>query len=496
MALISRSPTLRFPMPIAEPMRRYLPLLVLPLLILSGCRPDDDPPNAFGAVPSARQLAWHQLHYYAFIHFGPNTFTDLEWGHGDERPEVFNPGSFDARQWARTFRDAGMEGIIITAKHHDGFALWPSEYSTHTVRESAWRDGSGDVLRELSDACREYGLKFGVYVSPWDRNHPKYGTDEYNDVFKSMLGEVLSDYGDVFEVWFDGANGEGPNGKKQVYDFPGFADVVRRLQPQAVIFSDGGPDIRWIGNENGYADTTNWSTVRAGAFYPGIPDVNDQLQHGHRDGDTWLPGEADVSIRPGWFYHRAEDDKVKSVAALAEIWFRSVGMNANLLLNIPVDPRGLVHQNDSTRLMEFREWRDNAFTEALARGSLVVASNVRAGNQRFDASNLIDDDPESYWATDDGVNNASFDLTLSEPAAVNAILLQEYIALGQRVDSVTISVERMGTMTPVAFGTTIGNRRIVRFPRVETRRVKVELAARAPLVLSNVSLYDIPPTDG
>lgn len=460
------------------------------VLFVFGCAEAPAPPP-FGPTPSARQLAWHDLEYYAFVHFGPNTFTDVEWGHGDERPEVFNPEQFDAGQWVRTFRDAGMQGIIITAKHHDGFALWPSEYSTHTVRESTWKDGKGDVLRELSEACRQYGLKFGVYISPWDRNHPQYGTPEYNDVFKAMLEEVLTNYGEVFEVWFDGANGEGPNGRKQEYDFEGFAQVVRRLQPGAVIFSDAGPDIRWVGNEQGYAGETNWSTIRGGAFYPGIPGVNDQLEQGHTDGDTWLPAEVDVSIRPGWFYHSSQDGEVKSLSRLSDIWFESVGRNANLLLNIPVDPRGLVHENDAARLRAFRAWRDEAFGRDLASDASLDASEVRGLG--FGPELVVDGDNETYWATSDGVTEASLTVEFPRPTAFNSVRMREPIRLGQRISSFVLEVETPSGWQEVSRGTTVGNRRMVRFEGATSDRLRLGITARAPILISDLSVFDVPP---
>lgn len=337
-----------------------------------------DPPEPFGPIPSARQLAWQDLEYYAFVHFNMNTFTTREWGTGQEPPETFNPTELDCRQWARVCKDGGMKGIIITAKHHDGFCIWPSAMSEHTVANSPWRDGEGDLLAELSEACAEFGLKFGVYMSPWDRNCPVYGdSPRYNDYFKAQLTEVLTNYGDVFEVWFDGANGEGPNGKRQEYDWPGFIATVREHQPDAVIFSDAGPDIRWVGNERGFAGETNWSTMKRDEFFPGIPGRNHDLNEGQADGTHWLPAECDVSIRPGWYYHAEQDDKVKTLDELLEIYYASVGRNGSFLLNLPVDRRGLVHENDVERLMELRHALDLIFADDLTNDASAFATNVR-----------------------------------------------------------------------------------------------------------------------
>ena len=452
------------------------------------------PPKPYGALPSAAQLEWQQLEYYMFIHFGPNTFTDKEWGHGDEDPKVFNPTQLDARQWARTAKAAGMKAIIITAKHHDGFSLWPSKYSTHTVRESAWKDGKGDVLKELSEACKEYGLKLGMYLSPWDRNHPKYGTAEYNEIFAKTLEEVHTQYGDVFEQWFDGANGEGPNGKRQVYDWKLFNSTVYKHHPNAIIFSDIGPGCRWIGNESGFAGETNWSTLNTDGFGVGSeapkPSV---LNQGNQDGEYWIPGEADVSIRPGWFYSPSTDDKVKSLNQLANIYYASVGRNANLLLNVPVDRRGLIHKNDSLRLMEFRELIDESFKANLALNKEVSASQVRGNSKLFAASNLTDGRPDSYWSTNDGVKKASLTIDLGKPTAINRVILQEYIKLGQRVSSFSLEIWKGNKFEEIDRQTTIGYKRILAFPTVTTTRVRVNiLDANAGPVISEFQLYKAP----
>ncbi len=456
-----------------------------------------DGPAPLPPLPTPQQLAWSELETYAFVHFGPNTFTNKEWGEGLESPKVFHPTNLDCRQWARVCQDAGLKAIIITAKHHDGFCLWPSKFTEHSVKSSDWRDGRGDVLRDLADACREFGLKFGVYLSPWDRNNPLYGTGQpYNEYFASQLREVLTGYGDVFEVWFDGACGEGPNGKRQQYDWDLFIRTVRECQPDAVIFSDAGPDVRWVGNEAGYAGETNWSMLRRDEFHPGIPDRTRELNEGHEDGTHWLPAECDVSIRPGWFYHPEQDDKVKGVEKLVDIYLGSVGRNGNLLLNLPVDRRGLVHENDAAALGAWRKKLDAMFADDLARSlpARIEASNVRALDQRWAASNLINGDPASIWATDDLVRAASIELTLASPAMIEFIELREPIALGQRVRRFSIDVidgRATGDIwRKVAEGTTIGRRRIVRIePMVASGvRVRVEDARAAP-ALQSMSLY-------
>jgi len=468
--------------------RIFIFLLGISFTIASSYGQINPPVSPFGAVPSDDQLRWQKMEYYMFIHFGPNTFTDKEWGDGREDPKVFNPANLDARQWARTARDAGMKAIIITAKHHDGFSLWPSQYSTHTVRESAWKNGKGDVLKELSDACREYGLKFGVYLSPWDQNHPDYGTEKYNRIFANTLSEVLTNYGEVFEVWFDGANGEGPNGKTQEYDWDLFHKTVYKHQPQAIIFSDIGPGTRWIGNESGYAGETNWSTLNIEGFGVG-KDAPPQkvLNSGNENGRHWIPGEADVSVRPGWFFSPNTNDKVKTLSQLLKIYYSSVGRNANLLLNVPVGREGLIHKNDSTRLMELRQVLDESFKTNLARNERVEASV----NQSY-TKNLTDGDYDSYWAAPEKERAASLLIDLREETTLNRLLLQEYIPMGQRVSAFSVEYWNGDSFVELDRQTTIGYKRILTFPTVKTSKMRIHLKANAAPVLSEIQLYFAP----
>lgn len=465
------------------------------LAMLASCARTTLPPEPFGPIPSEAQLDWQKMEYNMFIHFGPNTFTGMEWGNGKEDPGVFNPSDLDCRQWASIARQAGMKGIVITAKHHDGFCLWPSKFSSHTVRESPWKQGKGDVLKELSDACKEYGLKFGVYLSPWDQNHPSYGTPDYNAVFMQTQEEVLTSYGDVFEQWFDGANGEGKDGKKQVYDWKAFNQTVYQYQPGAVIFSDVGPGCRWIGNEEGYAGETNWSRLDIEGYEPGSnsPDL-DTLNAGNMQGAAWVPAEANTSIRPGWFYSPDTDQRVKSLAKLVDVYYSSVGRNATFLLNVPPDRTGRIHPNDSARLMELRHAIETSFALNLAKGR-IVAGNTRGNDKRYEASNLLDDNYDAYWATDDDVLTSGVELDLGEKQQFNCILLQEYIPLGQRVARFRVSCwdDASGAWKELAEATTIGYKRILRFPPVTSAKVRVDiLHSLASPVLNKLELYLVP----
>ena len=463
------------------------------LFFLAGCAVPE-PPAPFGAVPTQYQIEWQKMEYYMFIHFGPNTFTDVEWGDGKEDPKVFNPSQLDCRQWAATAKAAGMKAIIITAKHHDGFCLWPSKYSTHTVRESVWKNGKGDVLKELSEACKEYGLKFGVYLSPWDQNHPQYGTPGYNQVFSNTLEEVLGNYGHVFEQWFDGANGEGPNGKLQVYDWDLFHQTVFRNQPHAIIFSDVGPGCRWMGNERGVAGTTNWSTMNIAGFAPGREAPPGKiLNEGEKGGKAWVPAETDVSIRPGWFYSPSTDEQVKTLSQLVSIYYTSVGRNSNLLLNVPPDRRGLIHPNDSTRLMEFRRIIDGTFSVNLANGATITADMTRGSSSKYGAKNLIDGNFDTYWTTDDGQLAATIEIDFGKEQTFNRLALQEYIPLGQRVQSFCVEHWDGNSWQMLDRQTTIGYKRILCFPMVTASKLMIHIEeSLACPVLNGIGVYKAP----
>lgn len=427
---------------------------------------------AVGPLPTQAQLQWQDMEFYFFAHFGPNTFTDLEWGKGTEHEEVFNPSQLDCRQWCRVAKEAGAKGIIITAKHHDGFCLWPSKFSTHTVRESKWKDGKGDVLKELSAACKEYGLKFGVYISPWDRNHPKYGTAEYNDVFVGMMKELFSNYGPITELWWDGANGEGPNGKKQVYDWHRFEKTVRELSPNTVVFSDIGPDIRWVGNENGIAGKTNWNLLDTAGFTRGFGAPNtDTLNQGNVNGKNWIPAECDVSIRPGWFYHATEDDKIKSPEKLFDLYLKSVGRGANLLLNVPPDRRGLINEKDETALIAFKKLRDQSFKNNLLKHAIVINNNHTN-------------------KTTDRKTEVGKMMILKDPVKLNCLVLREPIQNGQLIKKMDIILSNHGTEVKKISITTVGRKRIISFPTEEVTELSFVITnAKAKPQLENIEGY-------
>lgn len=484
-------------------MRKSIHLLSIPVVAccLSCTSGKVLPPEPILPVPEPKQVEWQQMETYAFIHFGLNTFNDREWGYGDTDPKTFNPTNLDCEQWAQTLVKAGMKGVILTAKHHDGFCLWPFEGTDYSVKNSPWKNGKGNVVKELSEACKKYGLKFAVYLSPWDRHQANYGTPEYLPYFYAQLHDLLTNYGPVFEVWFDGANGgDGWYGgakdirtidRKNYYNYPRIYEMLDSIQPQAIIFSDGGPGCRWVGNEKGFAGATNWSFLREGEVHPGY-EKSYELQYGHADGNQWVPAECDVSIRPGWFYHPEEDDRVKSPDQLVDLYYRSVGHNATLLLNFPVDRRGLIHPVDSANAVRFHEMIQQQLKTNLVAGMTPKVSNERGGD--FVASALTDDNFDTYWATEDGVTTADIEFSFDTPTRMNRMMLQEYIPLGQRVKAFVVEYLDKDTWLPVKLNeetTTIGYKRLLRFETVETKGIRIRITdARGPLCLSNVGVYD------
>ena len=426
-------------------------------------------------APSPRQMAWQEMEFIAFAHFGVNTFTDKEWGDGKEDPAVFNPTAFDARQWARVLREAGAKMLILTCKHHDGFCLWPSKHTRHSVASSPWKGGKGDVVKEVSDACRREGLKFGAYLSPWDRHEPAYGdSPKYNQHYINQQYELLKNYGEVSEMWFDGACGEGPNGRRQEYDWEGFRAVVRKLQPNAVMFSDAGPDVRWIGNERGMAGETCWATIDRASTKTAIGKADTKyLNSGDPSGPDWVPGECDVSIRPGWFYHAAEDEKVKSLKQLIDIYYASVGRGCVLLLNVPPDQRGLIHENDAARLREFRKVIDETFRTNLARGRPATATGEAKDHP---AGRATDGSASTWWQAADGPAAGTLEVDLGAGALFNVIMVQEMITQGQRIEEFKVEAWDGMRWREIARATTIGYKRLLRVPDIQTTKVRLVIA--------------------
>lgn len=474
--------------------------IILPFLFISaGCN-KPEPPAAVGPVPTENQMRWQEMEYYAFIHFSLNTYTDQSWGYGDEDVSLFNPTELDTRQWARICRDAGMKGIIVTAKHHCGFCLWPSEYTGYSVKNAPWKDGKGDVIRELADACREYGLKLGIYLSPWDRNHADYGKPEYITYFRNQLTELLTNYGDIFEVWYDGANGGtgyygGANENRKIdrttyYDWKNTYKLVRELQPNIVIWNDGGDraDLRWVGTEGGWVGETNWSLLNATGDVP-----FEMLHHGVEDGDSWVPAEVNTSIRPEWFYHPGEDTKVKTLPQLMDTYYNSAGRNGTFLLNFPIMPNGLIHPNDEKAALDLAAAVKDAFAENLVLNAEAEASDTRENRMKFGPSNAIDGKNDTYWTTGDDVKTAALTIYFRVPVTFNRFLVQEYIRLGQRVKSFTIEVEVNGNWQELAKATTIGYKRILRFPAVTATKLRFNITdSKACPVISNVGVYNAP----
>ena len=459
-------------------MKRLILTTVI-VLALASCT---KAPSPIYPIPTAEQLAWQKLETYAFIHFGLNTFNDMEWGYGNTPAATFNPENLDCEQWAATLKNCGMKGVILTTKHHDGFCLWPTKSTDYNISNSPYKNGEGDIVRELSDACRKYGLLFGIYCSPWDRNNARYGYPEYVATYHQQIQELTSNYGPLFEFWFDGANGGdgyygGANETREIdhnkyYDYQRAKDRVLSQHPTAMIF--GGPyeTVRWVGNEKGIAGTTNWCNVT-------------------ETGSAWTPAEVDVSIRPGWFYHENEDGKVKTLAELCDIYYQSVGRNANLLLNFPVTPDGTIHPIDSARSVEFYHTICNELSHNLLAGAKVKADNERGC--RFSASNVNDNNPETYWATNDENDFGTISFSMDKPVMISRVMIQEYVKLGQRVKSFYLEGEKDGNWFRInTFDktTTVGYKRIVRFNPVELDKLMIYFEeSRGPLCISNIEAY-------
>jgi alpha-L-fucosidase len=484
--------------------------------------------RAVSVVPHERQVAWQRLEFIAFIHFGVNTFTDREWGTGKEDPKIFNPSRLDCRQWAKTCRAAGMKQIILTAKHHDGFCLWPSRFTEHSVKNSPWRSGHGDVVSELAAACRDAHLKLGIYLSPADLNAIERGVygskkpaqkqvipsprpgwepqsperfegvwDEYNTYFMNQLFELLTEYGEISEVWFDGANPKPGTG--QTYAYQDWYALIRKLQPKAVIFGKG-PDVRWIGNEAGGSRREEWSVVPIPLppeqyTWPDMTDADlgSRARLKNAKNLVWYPAETDVSIRPGWFYHAREDGQVKSLEHLLDMYYRSVGGNSVFLLNVPPDRRGLLHENDTHRLAELGAVLGSTFTDNLTRGATAKASRERAGKPEFAAAKSVDGDRETCWTTDEGVTRAEIEYTLPRPRSFNVAMIQEQIRLGQRIESCAVDAWVAGAWKELATATTVGAKRLLRFDPVEASKVRLRItASRASPAIAEFGLFNAP----
>ena len=460
------------------------------------------PPKAVLPVPSEKQLAWHELEQYAFVHFTTNTFTGKEWGFGDESPSIFNPSEVNTEQWAKVIKEAGLKGLVFTCKHHDGFCLWPSKYTEHSVKNSPWRNGKGDLVREVSDACKKYKLKFGIYLSPWDRNSALYGTPAYVEYYRNQLKELFTQYGPAFEMWFDGANGGdgyygGAREKRKIdaktyYDWPTTLNGIRKMDSNVLFFSGAGPDIRWVGNEEGFAGKTNWATMNLDTIYPGIGNkMKKTLNEGDIKGDKWVPSEVDVSIRPGWFYHENEDVKVKTPEQLFKIYMESVGRGSNLILNLAPDKRGLIPDVDVKSMQGYKKLLDERFKTNYALHSKANSKGFRGNSEKYSPKNLVDGNKETYWATDDNVVSASAEIVLKEKKNIKFILLQEYIRLGQRVKSFSIEVWKDNSWQKVAQETTIGYKRILQLDSpVETNKIRVTIIdSKACPLISNFEVY-------
>ena len=469
------------------------------LFISQSCTNAGKAPDAIYPIPAEEQIEWQKLETYAFIHFGLNTYNDLEWGYGNTPVSTFNPTNLDCEQWVLTLKQCGMKGVILTAKHHDGFCLWQTKTTDYNIANSPYKGGKGDMVKELSDACRKHGLKFGLYLSPWDRNNAEYGREDYVETYHKQIDELTSNYGELFEFWFDGANGgDGYYGgsnesrsidAKKYYDYERARDTILKRHPNAMIFGGACQTIRWVGNEQGWAGDTDWCMIN-----PESSENIKHLNHGSENGSHWIPAEVDVSIRPGWFYHKREDHQVRTLAHLTDIYYRSVGHNANLLLNFPINLDGKIPALDSIRAMEWHDVIVNDFKDNILKDVKINVDNERGAD--FRAENLIDNDWDTYWATDDDYNFGTVSFSFDKPVKMNRVVLQEYIPLGQRVKDFYMEGELNGKWFKInAYDTlsTIGYKRIVRFNTVELDKLIIYFEeSRGPLCINNIEAYCAP----
>jgi alpha-L-fucosidase len=488
------------------PMKHLLLSILTSFLFLAGYA--QDAPKPYGPLPSERQLHWQETEMYCIIHFGPDTYTNKEWGYGDEDPKIFNPTQFSAMQIVGAVKAGGFKGIVVVAKHHDGFCLWPTKTTDHNISASPYKGGKGDIVQEYRDACNKLGIKMGVYCSPWDRNSAFYGKPEYvTNVYRKQLVELYTHYGPIFISWFDGANGgDGYYGgtrevrkidRSTYYGWDTTWAIPRKLAPGAVLFGDVGPDVRWVGNEAGHAGATCWET-----YTPHAPDAGKKPGNGYskdyegtegqRDGQYWMPAECDVPLRPGWFYHSEQDNKVKSPDSLVNLYYMSVGRGACLDLGLSPDRRGLLFENDVQALQQFGDIIRQTFAVNLAAGATLKASNIRGGNaKKFGPEKLLDTDRYSYWATDDGVTTPSLTADLHKSVKFNVVRLRENTKLGQRIDAVAVDAFIDGKWQEIGTATSIGANRLIRLPKAVTAdKVRLRIT-KAPvcIALSDFGLY-------
>jgi len=479
--------------------------IILPLFLLftSGFIFAQAPPEPYGALPSARQLAWHQVEVYGLVHFTPTTFENKEWGYGDADPKIFNPKEFDADKIVAAMKAGGLKGLVLVSKHHDGFALWPTKTAAYNISQSPFRDGKGDMVKEFEQACRKAGLKFGVYCSPWDRNNPVYGSQEYVKIYRQQLTELYTNYGELFMSWHDGANGGdgfygGARTTKKIdrntyYGWDTTWAITRKLQPMANLFSDIGWDVRWVGNESGFAGEPSWATftpVPAAGMNEAIPG---NLKHefnpfGTRGGKNWVPAECDVPLRPGWFYHPEQKGKTKTPEQLFSLYLKSVGRGAALDLGIAPDTRGLLDDEDVKSLEGFGKLLEASFKNNLTQAATLRVSNKRS--KSYKGMFVLDQMIDSYWATEDTVKTAEINLTWTSDQTFDLIKMREYIPLGQRIDSVEVDAMINGSWTKIASATSIGACRIILLNEpVKTSQLRFRIAAPVCITMSELGVF-------